>query len=31
VMVKDRTHSLIRERGTYEDLIRREKVPGYLR
>ncbi|MDA8105580.1 MAG: diaminopimelate decarboxylase [Nitrospiraceae bacterium] len=31
VMVKGRTHSLIRKRGTYEDLVRDEQVPGYLR
>ncbi|MDA8432594.1 MAG: diaminopimelate decarboxylase [Nitrospiraceae bacterium] len=31
VLVKGKTHSLIRERGTYEGLVRDEKVPGYLR
>lgn len=30
VMVKGRTHSLIRKRGTYEDLVRDEMIPGYL-
>ena len=31
VMVNDRTHSLIRKRGSYEDLIRNEIMPGFLR
>jgi diaminopimelate decarboxylase len=31
VMVNGRSHSIIRERGTYEDLIKDEKVPAYLR
>lgn len=31
VLVKGRTHSLIRRRGTYEDLVGGESVPGYLK
>lgn len=31
VMVNGHTHSLIRKRGSYEDLIRNEIMPGYLR
>lgn len=31
VMVNGRSHSIIRERGTYEDLIKDERVPSYLR
>ncbi len=31
VMVNGRTHSLIRKRGSYEDLIKDENIPGYLR
>lgn len=31
VMVNGETHSLIRKRGGYEDLIRNEIMPGYLR
>jgi len=31
VMVRDETHSLIRRRGTYDDLVRDERIPGYLR
>jgi diaminopimelate decarboxylase len=31
VIVKGRSYDLIRRRGTYEDLVRDEKVPGYLR
>ena len=31
VMVNGHTHSLIRKRGSYEDLIRNESIPGYLR
>jgi diaminopimelate decarboxylase len=31
VMVNGERHSLIRKRGSYEDLIRDEKIPGYLR
>jgi diaminopimelate decarboxylase len=31
VMVNGETHSLIRKRGSYEDLIRNEIMPGYLR
>ncbi|MBI5638843.1 MAG: diaminopimelate decarboxylase [Nitrospirae bacterium] len=31
VMVRDGRHSLVRERESYEDLVRDEIVPGYLR
>ncbi|MDH4231462.1 MAG: diaminopimelate decarboxylase [Nitrospirota bacterium] len=31
VMVNGKTHSLIRKRGNYEDLVRNEAIPGYLR
>ncbi len=31
VMVKGRTHSLIRRRGTYEELVEDEITPGYLK
>lgn len=31
VMVKGKTHTLIRKRGTYTDLIRDELLPGYLK
>ena len=31
VMVNGQTHSLVRKRGSYEDLVRDEAVPGYLR
>ncbi len=31
VMVRDETHSLIRKRDTYDDLVRGERIPGYLR
>ncbi|RPI36587.1 MAG: diaminopimelate decarboxylase [Nitrospiraceae bacterium] len=31
VLVNGKTHSLIRKRGNYEDLVRNEAVPGYLR
>lgn len=31
VMVNGKTHSLIRKRGSYEDLVRNETVPGHLR
>ncbi|PKL52287.1 MAG: diaminopimelate decarboxylase [Nitrospira bacterium HGW-Nitrospira-1] len=31
VMVNGKTHSLIRKRGTYEELISNENIPGYLR
>lgn len=31
VMVKGDTHGLIRKRGTYEGLIKDERIPGYLR
>ncbi|MFZ2197849.1 MAG: diaminopimelate decarboxylase, partial [Thermodesulfovibrionales bacterium] len=31
VMVNGHTHSIIRKRGSYEDLIRNEIMPGYLR
>ena len=31
VMVNGETHSLISKRGSYEDLIRNEVMPGYLR
>jgi diaminopimelate decarboxylase len=30
VMVKEESHSLIRKRGTYDDLMRDEKIPRYL-
>lgn len=30
VMVNGSSHSLVRKRGTYEDLIRTEKIPDYL-
>jgi diaminopimelate decarboxylase len=30
IMVKGRTHSLIRRRGTYEELVATEIMPGYL-
>jgi diaminopimelate decarboxylase len=31
VLVNGTTHSLIRKRGSYEDLVRNEAIPGYLR
>ncbi len=31
VIVKGKTHSLIRKRGTFEDLVKDEKVPAYLK
>jgi diaminopimelate decarboxylase len=31
VLVNGTTHSLIRKRGSYEDLVRNEVIPGYLR
>jgi diaminopimelate decarboxylase len=31
VMVKDREHFLIRERETYYDLLRNEKIPSFLK
>ncbi len=31
VMVKGRTHSLIRRRGSYEDLVAKEIMPSYLK
>ena len=31
VMVNGKTHSLVRKRGSYEDLISNENIPGYLR
>jgi diaminopimelate decarboxylase len=31
VMVHGKTHGLVRKRGTYEDLIRDEIIPGFLR
>ena len=31
VMVKGRTHSLIRRRGTYAELVEDEITPGYLK
>lgn len=31
VMVQGRTHTLVRRRGTHEDLIRDELVPGFLK
>ena len=31
VMVKDREHFLIRERETYNDLLRSEKIPSFLK
>jgi diaminopimelate decarboxylase len=31
VLVNGTTHSLIRKRGNYEDLVRNEAIPGYLR
>jgi diaminopimelate decarboxylase len=31
VMVKGRTHSLIRRRGTYDSLVEDESMPGFLR
>ena len=31
VMVNGKAHSLIRKRGTYEDLVTNETVPGYLK
>jgi diaminopimelate decarboxylase len=31
VMVNGKTHSLIRKRGRYSDLVRNEEIPGYLR
>ena len=31
VLVNGRTHSLIRRRGSYDDLVRDEVFPGYLR
>jgi diaminopimelate decarboxylase len=31
VMVNGHTHSLIRKRGSYEDLVKNEIMPGYLR
>lgn len=31
VMVNGHTHSLIRKRGSYEDLIKNEIMPGYIR
>ena len=31
VMVNGNTHSLIRKRGSHEDLVRNESIPGYLR
>ena len=31
VMVNGETHSLIRKRGSYEDLVCNETVPGYLK
>ncbi len=30
VMVKGKTHSLIRRRGTYDDLVEAESMPGFL-
>jgi len=30
VMVNGRSHLLVRSRGTYDDLVRDEKVPGFL-
>jgi diaminopimelate decarboxylase len=30
VMVKGKTHSLIRRRGTYDDLVEDESIPGFL-
>lgn len=31
VMVNGRSHSLVRRRGTWEDLVKDERVPGFLR
>jgi len=31
VLINGKTHSLIRKRGSYEDLVRNEAIPGYLR
>lgn len=31
VLVNGKSHSLIRKRGSYEDLIKDENIPGYLR
>jgi len=31
VLVNGKTHSLIRKRGSYEDLVSNEDIPGYLR
>ena len=31
VMVKGRTHGLVRRRGEYKDLVKDEEIPGYLR
>jgi diaminopimelate decarboxylase len=31
VMVNGRTHALVSKRGTYEDLVAREVLPGFLR
>jgi diaminopimelate decarboxylase len=31
VLVNGKTHALVRKRGSYEDLVRNEDVPGYLR
>jgi len=31
VLVKGKTHGLIRRRGTHEDLVRDEVIPGYLK
>jgi diaminopimelate decarboxylase len=31
VLVKGKTHGLVRKRGGYEDLVRDERIPGYLK
>ncbi|MEW6108606.1 MAG: diaminopimelate decarboxylase [Nitrospirota bacterium] len=31
VMVNGNSHSLIRKRGTYEELVKDERIPGYIR
>jgi len=31
VMVKGKEHFLIRKRETYEDLVRNERIPGFLK
>jgi diaminopimelate decarboxylase len=31
VLVNGKTHALVRKRGSYEDLVRNDDIPGYLR